>query len=500
MNVARRRRTRRPAPATGCVRAALRRLVLPSALCLLPSVTACAYYNGLYNAKAELTAGDRLARQGRENEAGTRYAAAAAKAETVLVRYPRSRWRPEAVGIAARAAALGGDCAAARPRLAEALAHPTKNALSREQLLVAQGVCEVRAARPLAALAVLEPLAAAGQRDLRPQAALWAARAAIALGDADRARRVLGPLDAGAAQWELAQASLAARQYAVAESLLTLRAARGDVRPDLTPMLRALWLAGERDAVERLVARYQSAGTHAPDMLALRMFAADLQIADGHDAAARSHLVAARRLAVDSVAEAEAVARLTLISLAPLSHLEDVAAAVRRGATTGRASSLQRRLDDNLLLLELLAGRKDASGASLYLAAEIARDSLRAPRLAFQLFRRIDQQLQGALMAPRGLYSAAVLEPDSAPALHARLRERYPRSPWAVALDGGSPGDLPAWEVSEATLRVAWKEVAMQFADSLAQLRAGRSPATTKRPIRPVKKPAPKAPAAGAIP
>jgi hypothetical protein len=194
------------------------------------------------------------------------------------------------------------------------------------------------------------------------------------------------------------------------------------------------------------------------------------------------------------------VARLTLLSLAPLSHLDDVAAAVRRGAAAGRASSVQRRLDDNLLLLELLAGRKDASGASLYLAAEIARDSLRAPRLAYQLFRRIDQQLQGALMAPRGLYSAAILAPDSAAALHARLRERYPRSPWAVALDGGSPGELPAWEVSEETLRVAWKEVALQFADSLAQRRAPRAPAATKRPIRPVKKPAPTAPAQGAIP
>ncbi|MHB8838006.1 MAG: hypothetical protein ACYC7F_03540, partial [Gemmatimonadaceae bacterium] len=210
-------------------------------------------------------------------------------------------------------------------------------------------------------------------------------------------------------------------------------------------------------------------------------------------------LIAARRLAVDSLADAEATARLTLLSLAPLSHLEDVSAAVRRSAVSGRASPLQRRLDDNLLLLEMLAARKDPSGASLYLAAEIARDSLRAPLLAVQLFRRIDQQLQGALMAPRALLSAAVLEPDSATALHARLRERYPRSPWAAALDGASPADLPAWEVSEATLRVAWTDVALQFADSLAKLRAPHAPAANRR-ARPVKKPAPKAPAQGAIP
>ena len=190
----------------------LRQLLLPSAVCLLPSLSACAYYNGVYNAKTELTAGDRLARQGREAEAGSRYAAAAAKAETVLVRHPRTRWRPQALSIAARASAFSGDCVSANPRLVEALALPALEPVERDRLLVAKGVCEVREARPASALAILEPLSVNGQAPVRPAAALWAARAAIALGDAERARRVLGALDAGAAHWELAQASLGAHQ------------------------------------------------------------------------------------------------------------------------------------------------------------------------------------------------------------------------------------------------------------------------------------------------
>ncbi len=478
---------------------ALRGRRLLAGLGLLASVSACAYYNGIYNANTELAAAERLARQGRESEASGRYALAAAKAETVLTRYPRTRWRPQALAIAARAAALSGDCATARPRLSEALALPGGGA-GRELLVVAQGVCDVREAHPAAALARLEPIAERGQVAARPLAALWAARAAMALGETERARRLLGALDAGAAQWELAQASLAAHQYAVAESLLALRAARGDVRPDLTPMLRTLWLAGERDAAERLVARYHESGTRASDKLALHMLAADLQIAGGFDAAARAHLLAARKLAVDSLADAEAAARLTLLSLSPLARLEDVAAAVRRGSVSGRGSVIQRRLDDNVLLAELLAGRADPSGASLYLAAEVARDSLRAPRLAIQLFRRVDQTLQGAVMAPRALYSAAIMDPDSAVVLHARLRERYPRSPWTLALDGASPADLPAYEVSEETLRVAWKDVALQFADSLSRLRTPATPGAPKRTVRPVKKPAAKTPAQGTIP
>lgn len=496
----------------GCVRARralqwpaglgrrLRAVLLPSALCLLPSVVSCAYYNGIYNAKVELRSGDRLARQGREGEASSSYAAAAAKAESVLVRFPKTRWRTQALAIAGRGFALSGDCGAARPRLTEALELPGSDATSRELLIVAVGACDVREAHPAAALERLEPLAARGQAAVRPAAALWAARAAIALGDAQRARSVLGALDAGAAHWELAQASLAAHQYAVAESLLTLRARRGDVRPDLTPMLRSFWLAGQRDAVQRLVGQYQMAGTRASDKLALHMLAADLQIEAGLDSEARDHLLAARRLAVDSIVDADAIARLTLISLAPLTRLEDVAAAVRRSAVSARASVVQRRLDDNLLLVELLARRADNSGASLFLAAEVTRDSLRARRLAVQLFRRIDAQLQGALLAPRGLYAASALDADSAEVWRARLRERYPRSPWALALEGVSPGDMPAWEASEATLRVAWSDVALQFADSLKRLRAPAQPTAKTKPTRAVKKPVSKTPAQGAIP
>ena len=109
-----------------------------SVLALLFALTGCAYYNGLYNAKAETRAGDRLSRQGREAEATSRYATAAATAETVLVRYPKSRWRPQALALAGRTLALAGDCALARPRLREALALPVLDAEVREHLLVAQ--------------------------------------------------------------------------------------------------------------------------------------------------------------------------------------------------------------------------------------------------------------------------------------------------------------------------------------------------------------------------
>lgn len=476
-----------------------RRLVTVVACLALPG---CAYYNGLYNAKDEFKAGDRLARAGREAEATGRYATAALKADTVLARFPKSRWRTDALLISARAHALAGECAQAAPRLDEASRLATLDQAARERLQVAAAVCDVRLARPQRALDALVPIAERGRAEVRPAAALWAARAAMALGDADRARAILGAVDAGAAQWELAQASLAAHQWAVAESLLVQRAARGDVRPEATAMLRTLWLNGQREAVQRLATRWGQSSARASDKLALHGLVADLQMAAGLDEQARAHLLAVRRLAADSVTDADAATRLALLALAPLTRAEDVAAVVRRNAATGRAAPLQQRLEDNVRLVERLAARPDASGASLYLAAEIARDSLRAPRYAYQLFRRIDQTVQGAVLAPRGLHAAALLVPDSAPMLHARLRDRYPRSPWTVALDGASPGELPAFEAAEAALRLTWAEVAVAYADSLRKVRAMPGSADApKRPVRPPRKPKVAQPAtAGAKP
>ena len=49
---------------------------------------ACAYFNGIYNAKEALEEGERELRQGREAQAAGSFAVASAKAESVLARYP----------------------------------------------------------------------------------------------------------------------------------------------------------------------------------------------------------------------------------------------------------------------------------------------------------------------------------------------------------------------------------------------------------------------------
>ena len=68
-----------------------------AALALGALLGGCAYFNGVYNAREAERAANRLLRAGREGEASGSFATAAAKAETVLARHPKSRWRDDAL-------------------------------------------------------------------------------------------------------------------------------------------------------------------------------------------------------------------------------------------------------------------------------------------------------------------------------------------------------------------------------------------------------------------
>src|SRR5581483_12107541 len=101
-------------------------------------------------------------------------------------------------------------------------------------------------------------------------------------------------------------------------------------------------------------------------------------------------------------------ARLTQAEVAPLASIVDVASVVARGRERGAGSPIQRRLEDNVLLVQMLAGHEDGTGAALFLAAEVARDSLHAPVLARALFERVAELPRSPLSA-KALLAAAQL-------------------------------------------------------------------------------------------
>ena len=437
---------------------------------LLLSLGACAYFNGVYNAKEAQRAADRLARSGREEEAAPFYASAAEKAETVLTRYPRTRWRPEALYLSGRGQAFSQRCETALPRLTEFLALPHRSTRERDRATLALGSCLVRMNTFLRGRELLDPLTRHPDRQVSTLASLWASRASIALGDNVAARRYLAAVDVSAAEWELAAASLEQREYARAESLIMRRAQRGDFKDEVLSSLRELWAAGRRDPVEAIAMRYDSAKVRSSAKVRTHMVVATLQMEEGLDSLARRHLLSARRITTDTLVDREAAARLALLAMARVRTLAEANEALERARSEARNNALFQNLAHGLVLARILERRSDLNGASLFLAAEVARDSLRAPVLAARLFLRIPENAPRALLAPRALIAAALLEPDSADAYRARVRDRYASSPYAMLLRGGDPGELPAYGQADVLLRVAWADALRAYGDSLQKL------------------------------
>lgn len=459
------------------------RRVLP--LALLVAAPGCVYFNGIYNAREAQRNAEKRARSGREADASAHYQTMAEKAETVLVRFPKSRWRTEALYLAGRGHALSGRCAEAMPRLAEFLTIAGTEQRKRDRAGLARGTCFVRLERYSEAMHDLDSLSRSGDRELASQASLWAARASIALGDNDAAQRYLADVEESAAQWELAAASIQHAQHARAESLLVLRARRGDWRDEVLVRLNELWNAGRHDAVERIVLEYERSRTPTPAKARLHLLAASLQMEGGEphlDSLARGHLETARRASTDTLVDREAAARLAAIAVRTVSATPDLESIVLRTREDARGHPLQLRLDDNALLVRILLRAQDASGASHFLAGEIARDSLRAPLVARDIFRRTADVHASTLVAPRALLAAAHLWPDSAAAFHARIRRDYPRSPYAVLLDGGDPGTVPEYMHAELVLRDSWGAALRALTDSIRALRPPTEQASSQQP------------------
>jgi hypothetical protein len=152
-------------------------------LLLLPWLAACAYLNGIYNARETERRADALSRAGQDSEAAALYAIVAQKAETVLTRYPKNRWRTDALYLASRGAALSGDCAGALRRLADLDSGRALTPGRRDRLVLGSGACLARAGRSSEALQLM----GAGGR-IAPTGRAAACR--IAAGHPCRSRRL----------------------------------------------------------------------------------------------------------------------------------------------------------------------------------------------------------------------------------------------------------------------------------------------------------------------
>lgn len=447
--------------------------------------TGCVYYNGIYNAKEAARAGDALLRRESESDASTQFQLSAARAESVLARYPKSDWRPRALYLAGRGMAYSAQCDRAIPVLTEFLLLPGALPDDRDRAKVALASCEFRTTRILTARTRLDSLVDVSNKETARQARLWAARAALAAGDRGAVSGYLRDMNANALQWEFISSSLAASEYARAESLLTAQAATGDYRDEASRVLRDLWSAGRIESAEAILRRYDGSRVRESHRAVMHYALGELNVRAGRDTIARRHLLLATSLAGrDSITLREATIRLALLGLSSVTSTREVDSVFARQDSVVRTMPYARRVLEQLLLVSLLEKKADPTGASLYLAAEVARDSLRAPKLAQALFLRVARNVNGSPLVPQAYYAAALLSPDSAPQWHARIRSDFPNSSVTAFMRGDDPGTTPDFVSTPELLKFSWSEGARLWADSVRKLRAARAGASTA----PVKK------------
>jgi tetratricopeptide (TPR) repeat protein len=175
---------------------------------LFAVLAGCAYYNATWSAEQYAKGARKLEAQGRESEARSQWAQAAAKAEAVVVKHPRSRWADDALVLQAEGLARSGSCDEAESVIAQARAMAEDVAL-RERLDLADAQCALSAGRPVQAQAALTAALKSKDQSRRSRADYFAGVAAASR------------LDYGAAVEHLQRSRELAARPALAYALLS---------------------------------------------------------------------------------------------------------------------------------------------------------------------------------------------------------------------------------------------------------------------------------------
>ncbi len=428
-----------------------------AAAALLALLPGCAYYNSMYNANRLARAARAAEREGRPAEAQSFWGQAMVKADTMLARFPRSRWAAEAWAVKAEAALALAQCDQAQRYAGRVHSATTRTALLERAALV-EGACELRAGRPDVAGDLLRPLVHSRDAELRARGAWLAARALRLAGRPAEALEALEVLPARLTRLD--------RLYAL-----------GDL--DRTMDARALLdsLVAERDTtlgwdsvLSQAAFRSPEAGSALLDHLlernavvgevAIRALVADADRLAASPARARARLVQA--IGLGATASAALAARLALYRL-DLAAVERPEALAPIADSLGELGSLEGEVPVAAVDLGRVLGRVRAQldsappGAPLgdlrrFVAASLARDSLRAPVLAAGLFRSVAADWPSSPYAPKAILAARQLDGgrDSV-----GLADRYADNPYLQMMRGTGVEAFRQLEDSLARFEIA---------------------------------------------
>jgi hypothetical protein len=402
----------------------------------------CVYYNGMYNTNRLAKSARKAERDGRPFEAQGFWGQVITRADSLVMRHPRSKYADQASVLRGLALARLNQC----PEAVGPLGRLNLVDLSTdftEEAALALGRCQLQLGDPgladLAFVRVLNSTDAARRREAR----FRHARALRMSGQYDAALALMrespDPRDHEDVLLALAGTGRTEEALVFADSVMALN--------DTTfAWDSVVTTVGRRDAraASALVGRLDRDPRAAPETRARRLYDDGVRLAEVDSAAAHARFRQAAQIPGTTDAGERAHLRLLRASLSASRSLEELsqrsdslAPLAGQASSSGlEAAALQIQVAELKRLDDSARAEVPLGDLRLFLGAEAARDSLHAPALAATLFRRLADEWPSSPYAPKAILAAQQLDPSDADSTRARLDSLYHDSPYLAIVRG----------------------------------------------------------------
>ena len=406
-----------------------------------PLLGGCVYYNGMYNANRLANSARKAEREGRTFEANNLWGQVATKAESLVVRHPRSKYAEEAAILRGLALARLGQCEKALSTLSR-VAVARVNSDLEEDAWLAAGRCHMTLGNIAAADAAFTEVLDSKNAGRRREARFQRAHTLRHTGRYDEALGLLEGNKEPRAQTELLLSLAGAGRLPEAMALADSLVARGDTTQPWDSLLVTLGhqdpasASSLTDRLSRLPGRVAPRQAHWLLQDGLRLMP--------HDSArAAARFREAVKIGGSGEAAGRASLQLVRMDLRSVNRPEDLTPKIQTLRTLAAKNGIAAA---ELTQLSVTASAVHAAGSTtlgtpqgdlrLFLAGEVARDSLQAPRMAEGLFLRIVNEWPESPYAPKAVLAAQQLNPEWADSARTLLETRYYASPYLAVIRG----------------------------------------------------------------
>lgn len=427
------------------------------ALLCIASLAGCAYYNGMYNANRLAHQAEKAEREGRTFDAGSLWGQAGVKADTVLAQHGSSKWADDALLVRGKAYQRLGDCSSAVTTLRRLLETSTDPALIEEGSFLL-GHCYQAMNNPEAATSAFALLINSHDPERRREA-LYQHGHSLVLGDRfeealSELARTDHPRAVGERAAALAGLGRTDEALRIGDSLVTAQ----DTAASWSLLLDLL-ARTDPVAASRLASRVVAIPRFRPELAGELLLADGRRLAVTHPDLAEKQLLASVQAAPNGPSSSIARFELLRLRIERVTSIDSLTLAQQEfsdvqqlGGNTGiviarydRAAGTIRELADSV------AAGSAGPDMRLFLAGELARDSLEMTGLARGIFARVARDYPDSPYAPKAVLALMALAPASADSARAVLQERYPESPYLLAWEGQVPPSFSQLEDSLAT-------------------------------------------------